>query len=350
MKKLLVNVLERVDKKFLLDNKYASIRKKEFVKKPGIYALYNKNGKLYYVGRASDLNGRLTQHLKHNKHSGKWDYCSIYFTKTENTAIEVEAVALSMLWGPANKPEGNTQKPRVKENKSMRDRILKAMKKINENMFRDHRSKPSSSKSTLRTRKSLKRPSLKGLFKTDQPLKAKYKAITFYAILLPSGEIVYRGKKYSTPSAAGKAASKKGLNGWTFWNIQNKSNKWVTLDKFVKSRVSTGAKAISLELVKLEKKPVEAEKQSPASNKAPVFNNKTLPLKAKHKGKIYGARLLSCGKRVQYGDKLYSSPSAAAKAITGSSVNGWSFWLAQASPGHWVKLGSLRKSFTDKAL
>ena len=133
-KNLFVAVLENVDKEFLLDDKYAKIRKKEFAKKSGIYALYDKKGKLYYVGRASNLQGRLNQHSKHNKHSGKWDYFSIYFTKKKNIEIELEAIVLSFLWEKI-KPKGNTQKPKVKKDSIMRTRILKEMNKINEKMF-----------------------------------------------------------------------------------------------------------------------------------------------------------------------------------------------------------------------
>ena len=380
MKKLLVNILEKVDKEFLLDNKYAGIRKKEFSKKPGIYALYDKKGNLYYVGRASDLNGRLTQHLKHNKHSGKWDRFSIFFTKTESTAIEVEAIALSLLWG-WTKPEGNTQKPRLKQDKSMRERIVKNMKKIDdterENMFGGRRSKSFSSSSTLRTRNSRKRPSLKGLVRTNQPLRAEYKKMgkTFHATLLPSGETAYHGKKYSSLSAAGKAATKREQNGWVFWKIQDTSNQWITLDKFVQSKA--GAKPTSsgsgfnntpdefmrhragayrqhrLSFPVRHKKLLKEETigGNKSSQENPLTGGKILPLKGEYKGNTYTAELLACRKRVRYGGKIYGSPSAAGKAVTGrSSSNGWDFWSAKDNQGRWVTLNDLRDFFGGKVL
>ena len=99
MKKLLVDALENVNKVLMLHNQYKDIRKEEFAKKPGIYALYDTRGKLYYVGHTSDLSVRLKDHLNRNRHSGKWDTVSLYFTKTKATAREVEAIALSLLWG-----------------------------------------------------------------------------------------------------------------------------------------------------------------------------------------------------------------------------------------------------------
>ena len=376
----IIGVLEKVEKSFILDDKYAGIRKKVLAKRSGVYALYDKKGNLYYVGKASDLKGRLNQHSKHNKHSGKWERVSIYFTKNENTAVEVEAIALSLLWG-WGKPKGNTQKPKVKKDKEMKAWIIKEMGKITNKMMYVN------SRSSLRTRNSknskdfgkaasqggnLERLSLKELFsqgflRGPHPLKKEYKKSgkIFHAALLPSGKIQCQGALYPTPSAAAKAITGKGLNGWTFWSIQNKSSQWVTLDEFVKTAASgskektaaAGQKALGQGAPVFSLKPHPAKDARDAwtewkkekAGEACFFSGETLTLQAEYKGKTYPAKLLSCGKRVQYGGKVYDSPSAAAKAITGSSVNGWAFWSAQASPGKWVTLKSLKKSFAGKA-
>jgi excinuclease UvrABC nuclease subunit len=44
--------------------------------KQGLYALYRKNGELYYVGRASSLLGRLSTH-RSDLHGTKWDKLTI---------------------------------------------------------------------------------------------------------------------------------------------------------------------------------------------------------------------------------------------------------------------------------
>lgn len=54
-------------------------------------------------------------------------------------------------------------------------------------------------------------------------------------------------------------------------------------------------------------------------------------LHGKFKGKPYQARIVKDensrnGKSIKYNNKLYPSMSAAAKAITNQSVNGWRFW------------------------
>jgi hypothetical protein len=48
----------------------------------GVYALY-KGEKLYYVGLATNLRGRLKQHLK-DRHKGLWDRFSVYLTIGEH--------------------------------------------------------------------------------------------------------------------------------------------------------------------------------------------------------------------------------------------------------------------------
>ena len=243
--KLFVDVLEKVDKEFLLDDKYAKIRTKAFANRSGIYALYDKRGKLYYVGRASDLNGRLKQHSKHNKHSGKWDSFSIYLTKKKNIEIELEAIVLSFLWETVQ-PKGNTQKPQVNKDRKMREDILKEMHKISENMFGKKKSRARKSSVQLKKSKNnkviprggkTKSSVLKGLVMENTPLKAelKRKGEVFHAILFPSGEIEYQGKRYSSPSKAAQIAKQtKSENGWTVWKIQDRFNQWVTLNEFIK--------------------------------------------------------------------------------------------------------------------
>ena len=235
---------------------------------------------------------------------------------------------------------------------------------MSEKMF----GKRSSSRSSLRTRSSKKsfrkavsqsgvqdrKSILKDLFNKDllrgrQTLKKEYKKSSkvFYGFLLPSVEFEYQGKKYSSPSAAAKVATKREQNGWTFWSIKDKkSNKWITLDEFTQSKAS-GFKA-KIKPLRHRKFLKEREKKDDkTSAQLNFFNRETLPLQVKYKSKIYRASLLSCGKKVQYEDEIYSSPSAVARLITGSSCNGWIFWSAQESPGKWVKLKHLRK--LDKA-
>ena len=250
MKKLLTGKLEGCPA-HIFEKQYNKIRTENFKNKYGIYALYDKKANLYYVGHASDLSGRLNQHLKHNRNSGKWDYFSVYFTKTKEMAFALEAVILSICPPKALKGNKKTAKlSKVAKDITMRDRIEKQMKKIDKERRQFKKpglsaknKKEQGGKASKSVRKiasqdgaQKRRFQLKDFFSNGflsgrHTLRAEYKAKTFYALLLPSGEIEYQGKKYSSPSFAAKVAKKsQSENGWTVWKIQDKSNKWITLD------------------------------------------------------------------------------------------------------------------------
>jgi hypothetical protein len=64
---------------------------------------------------------------------------------------------------------------------------------------------------------------------------------------------------------------------------------------------------------------------------------------ARCKKKLLKARVRRDG-RINFGGKLYTSPSLAAAAACGrSTCNGWVFWKYERAPGDWVLLNELRK-------
>ena len=73
----------------------------------GVYALYKRH-KLYYIGLASDLKGRIWHHLR-DRHKGKWDHFSLYIMKKEEHIREVEALLVRI----AN-PAGNYQRGKLR--------------------------------------------------------------------------------------------------------------------------------------------------------------------------------------------------------------------------------------------
>jgi hypothetical protein len=66
-----------------------------------------------------------------------------------------------------------------------------------------------------------------------------------------------------------------------------------------------------------------------------------IALRATYGGRRLKASLRTSGS-ISYKKKLYKSPSAAAKAATGKSLNGWQFWQYR-SRGRWLSLGELRR-------
>ncbi len=63
-------------------------------------------------------------------------------------------------------------------------------------------------------------------------LRATFKDERLRASVLKNGLIKFKGKQYSTPSGAGKAA--RGgvpVDGWYFWTYERAPGDWVVLDK-----------------------------------------------------------------------------------------------------------------------
>lgn len=72
------------------------------------------------------------------------------------------------------------------------------------------------------------------------------------------------------------------------------------------------------------------------------IGGRAFKLRRVYKGKLYKARLRRDGK-VLHNRVIYTSPSAAGKAVCGHAVNGWQFWQCERAPNDWVKLQKLRR-------
>jgi hypothetical protein len=73
-----------------------------------------------------------------------------------------------------------------------------------------------------------------------------------------------------------------------------------------------------------------------------AYVKKPLNIRMTYKGNLYKATVRKDG-TIFYKGKVYNSPSAAAKFITGKPSNGWAWWKFQRGPGEWVLLDTLRK-------
>jgi hypothetical protein len=99
---------------------------------------------------------------------------------------------------------------------------------------------------------------------------------------------------YHSPSAAAKAVTGNDVNGWWFWRIDER-------------RPSPG----------------HTRGRRPRSLPSPG----TIYVK-RYKGRRYVMRVLPHNDGVAFEvlGRIHSSPTAAARAVTGTSVNGWVFW------------------------
>ena len=95
--------------------------KKLIHEKPGIYALY-KEDRLYYVGLASSLYGRVRWHLK-DKHSGKWDHFSIFIIKSSKYLKDLETAIITIA-----EPKGNSTKGSIPNQRLLKRLLRKRIK------------------------------------------------------------------------------------------------------------------------------------------------------------------------------------------------------------------------------
>ena len=191
----------------------------------GIYALFRR-GKLYYVGLATNLRTRLTQHLR-DRHAGSWDRFSVYLTIGDQHLRELEALILRTV-----KPAGNKQTGKFAKSDDLRRRFRRDMKQSLDaeitGMFEDPRParrKPAAPKPVGCA------PTLAKYVSEAFPIRARFKGKILKATVRRNGTIRFGGKLYNSPSLAAAAACQRvSCNGWSFWNYQRAPGDWVPLD------------------------------------------------------------------------------------------------------------------------
>ena len=191
----------------------------------GIYALY-KNNKLYYVGLANNLRGRLRAHLR-DRHSQKWDHFSVYLILSNKHLKELESLILRIV-----QPKANRQKGKFFKSENLRRRFLKDIKNQNELEIEEivGQGKGSIPKKTKQAETKSRHPSLSKYFKTSTKLRSLYKGKWHKAIIKKDGTIRYKGKIYNSPSMAAITITKRSANGWSFWQFERSPGEWVLLD------------------------------------------------------------------------------------------------------------------------
>jgi hypothetical protein len=73
----------------------------------GLYTLYDRNRRLHYAGKASDLPRRLDQHLS-DRHADSWDEMTLFFLSEGADIAELEGLLVA-----AAQPPGNKQRPHI---------------------------------------------------------------------------------------------------------------------------------------------------------------------------------------------------------------------------------------------
>lgn len=195
---------------------------REFVRRRhGIYALYRKD-RLYYVGLASNLGGRLKTHLR-DRHGDAWDRFSVYLTVNTAHMRELEALILRTI-----KASGNRQKGKFLRSEDLkrafRRKVTEKIKRVVDEMV--GRLRVSSNDGERRDGGAPQRLARHA----PAPLRATYKGREFRARLRRDGSIRWNGDVFESPSAAAMAVvRRRGVNGWWFWTIERSPGLWVRL-------------------------------------------------------------------------------------------------------------------------
>jgi hypothetical protein len=207
--------------------------------KQGLYALYRKD-KLYYVGLASNLRGRINNHLK-DHHKGCWTHFSLYIIRHEEHIKEIESLLLRISWPAGNKVKGKLRRsanmlPLLK--RKVRDDMLREMIELFRDDKLDHHKKPDMSAAGVKsweTRRKRAKRVMGDKIKGGKMVYARYKGKEYKAWVCSNGTIKMDGKTYSSPSAAGSAVrGGKATNGWVFWRVKDASGKMVKLSTYRK--------------------------------------------------------------------------------------------------------------------
>lgn len=203
-------------------------------KQHGVYALY-KGKRLYYIGLATNLKGRIKHHLK-DKHSGKWDRFSLYLVRKADHIKELESLIMRI-----SDPTGNVvtgRLPRAVNMESALDEGIKAAQDRERGII-FWKEKKQRGKTTSIKRKAIstsREPALSSYVTERFIIKVTLKGKIYYARIRKNGKIYYNGILYNSPSSAARAAVGRKVNGWKIWRFKNKKGEWVLLDELRKKK------------------------------------------------------------------------------------------------------------------
>jgi len=228
---LVCQYLENISRKML--EEYQDVIRSSIRGRNGVYALYRR-GKLYYVGLAGSLLGRLKTHLR-DRHGQTWDRFSVYLTIGPDYMKEIESVLIRIAGPPGNKQRGRFIRsenllPRVKaeyrsQKKEEEDHLFGLRKRAKKKV------KASNRAIELAGRK----PMLAQYSGRVTRLRARVKGRLVHARVLKNGQIRMAGQRYTSPSsAAATACGRKACSGWQFWTYERAPGDWVSLNELRK--------------------------------------------------------------------------------------------------------------------
>jgi len=230
-RKLLLGYLERISSKVFSD--FPKQLTDLIGKQHGVYSLY-KGNRLYYVGLASNLRGRIKHHLS-DKHAGRWDKFSLYLVRKADHIKELETLILRI----AN-PKGAVKKGRLPHAVNLGSELRAQVREAQEGQLTElfgaiERTQRQRKRSKTSQRSRGKRqPALAHLVKKRFKIRATHKGEAYEATVRGDGTIRFRGTFYNSPSGTGKGAIGRAVDGWLFWRFKDREGQWVRLDELRK--------------------------------------------------------------------------------------------------------------------
>jgi hypothetical protein len=219
---ILEGYLERVSGTIM--DEYRDLLRSMIRRRSGVYALY-KGERLYYVGLATNLMGRINGHLR-DRHKGRWSRFSVYLTARSDQphVRELEALLLRIAVPNGNRVSGRIGHAQnlsrslaaemAKRDAERRDQLLGGLKAKRKR------------RKQLRTGKGA--TALQGIAGRRRPLRAEHRGYVYRASLLADGQVRYGNRLFNSPSAAATAAVGSPMRGWWIWKFR-KGGEWVRL-------------------------------------------------------------------------------------------------------------------------
>ncbi len=229
--------IEKFNHEILFKRSYKEILRKRIEGKHGIYALYDKNEELYYIGQTNQMKKRIQYHKK-DHHANKWETFSVLFTRRSHYPAFLEDAFISIVGAP----KGNKQKPlKIKPLNSQIEKDIRevANKKVDKMVGK----KPSKRNTTKQRRRKVvkKRRSSKDQggnpFKKQVSLIGQYKGGKEHRVFwLASGKVRYKdkNKKYKSLHALTmkiiKRSGRPTIDVYReIWKVK-KGNEWVIIN------------------------------------------------------------------------------------------------------------------------
>lgn len=192
----------------------------------GVYALY-KRGRLYYVGLARDLRGRVKAHLK-DRHGLKWDTFRLYLTIDSKHMKELESLIIRI----AN-PEGNRQNGRFARatnlDREFKRRYTAERKQDFVRLFGPRRAVRGVTSLREVAPPKRKASNFAGVVGRTIQVRWKYKGEILKARFRPDGQLTFRRRRFPTPTVAAKKIAARPMNGWHVWTFERSPGLWVRL-------------------------------------------------------------------------------------------------------------------------